>query len=184
MSAETNQGDGLHGIIAEFTNAHDLLEATHKAKSEGYNQMDAYSPVPVHGLSEALGQRYTLLPWLVFLGGLAGGIGIYSFMYWASVIDYPLITGGKPLHSWPAFIPITFEATVLVAGITATLGMFALNKLPQPHHPVFNAPGFDRASTDRFFLCIEADDPKFDAEATKAFLQTLGAEKVSEVEDS
>ena len=121
--------------------------------------MDAYTPIPIEELNEALGLRRTRLPRLVLLGGILGGLGGFGLEYWASTMAYPMNVGGRPLNSWPHFIPVTFETTVLGAALTCFVGMWALNKLPQPYHPVFNVPAFDRASTDRFFLCIEATDP-------------------------
>ncbi len=171
----------LHGLIAEFDNPDDLLAAARRAYSEGYRKMDAYSPLPVHGLAEAIGFRRRELPLLVLLGGLAGCVGGFGLMYWISVIDYPLNVGGRPLNSWPAYIPITFETTVLAAALTAVLGMLVLNGLPMPYHPVFNAPRFALASHNAFFLCIESDDPRFDLDRTKVFLTELHPKEVSEV---
>ena len=171
----------LYGLMAEFDTPTALVEAAEKARLAGYRSMDAYSPIPIEELSEALGHRRTRLPVLVFLGGLAGGLGGYGLEYWTQVIAYPLNVGGRPFHSWPHFIPVTFETTVLGAALTAFFGMWALNKLPQPYHPVFNVPAFVRASTDRFFLCIEAADPRFDREATWKFLEGLRPVGVSEV---
>jgi len=171
----------LHGLIAEFDNPDDLLAAARRAYAEGYRKMDAYSPLPVHGLAEAIGFRRRELPLLVLLGGLAGCVGGFALMYWISVIDYPLNVGGRPLNSWPAYIPITFETTVLAAALTAVFGMLALNGLPMPYHPVFNAPRFALASHNAFFLCIESSDPRFDLDRTKAFLTELHPKEVSEV---
>jgi len=172
----------LHGLMAEFEEHEELLKATRKAYAEGYRRMDAYSPFPVEGLAEALGRRGTLVPLIVLLGGITGGLGGFLMQDYALAIDYPLNIGGRPLHSWPPFIPITFELTVLTAAFCALIGMLAMNKLPQPYHPVFNVPEFSRASQDRFFLCIEAEDPKFDRSATRRFLEKLGANQVMEVE--
>ena len=172
----------LYGLMAEFDSPSDLLAAALRAHEEGYRRMDAYSPFPVHGLAEAIGFKRTLVPLLVLLGGAVGGIGGYALQYWISVIDYPLNVGGRPLHSWPAFIPVTFELTILVAALAAVLGMLALNGLPRPHHPVFNVSAFELATRNRFFLCIEATDPKFDGRETRHFLQSLKAQVVYEVE--
>jgi hypothetical protein len=171
----------IYGLMAEFDNPTALVGAAEQARLAGYRKMDAYSPIPIHELDEALGVEKTLLPKLVLLGGVLGGLGGFSLQYWASTIAYPLNIGGRPLNSWPHFIPVTFETTVLGAALTCFVGMWALNKLPQPYHPVFNVPAFARASTDRFFLCIEAADPRFDREATTTFLKGLHPLGVTEV---
>ncbi len=173
----------IHGLLAEFDDPTSLVAATERAHREGYRSMDAYSPFPIEELHEALGARHTRLPLIVLIGGLCGCIGGYGLQYWSSVMAYPLNIGGKPLHSWPAFIPVTFECTILVAALSAVLGMLALNGLPQPYHPVFNVPRFALASRNRFFLCIESVDPKFDLERTREFLMTLGPREVSTVAD-
>jgi Protein of unknown function (DUF3341) len=144
--------------------------------------MDAYTPYPIEELTEAIGFHHTRLPLIVLLGGIAGCVGGYLLCYWTSVIDYPLNVGGRPFHSWPAFIPVTFETTILLAALSAVLGMLALNGLPTPYHPVFNAPRFELASRNHFFLCIEATDPKFDLETTREFLESLGPAEVTDVE--
>ena len=173
----------LYGLMAEFEEHQQLLEAAKRAYSEGYRRMDAFSPFPIEGLAEALGHEMTLVPLFTLLGGIAGGIGGY-FMEWYSMGHlYPLNVGGRPLNSWPNFIPVTFELTVLIAALSALISMIVMNKLPQPHHPVFNVPEFRRASIDRFFLCIEAADPKFDHEKTREFLDTLKPVMISEVEE-
>ena len=164
----------LHGLMAEFVTAEQILNATRQARQAGYRDMDAYTPYPVRGLSEALGMRGTKIPRLVLVCGLVGG-GVGFFMqFFSMAIDYPFNVGGRPLNSWPVFIPITFEVLVLVASLSAVLGMFYLCGLPKPYHPAFNVPQFARASQDRFFLCIEATDPKFDPAVTAQFLGTLG----------
>lgn len=174
---------GLYGLMAEFDNPSDLVAATRRAYEEGYRTMDAYTPFPVEELSEALGFRHTRLPLLVLAGGILGLVIGYGVQYWVSVIAYPLNVGGRPLHSWPSFIPVTFEVTVLFAAAFAVLGMLALNGLPMPYHPVFNVPRFALASRDRFFLCIETADPRFDLAATRAFLESLHPREVTEVHD-
>jgi hypothetical protein len=170
----------LYGLLAEFSDSDALLNAVRAASAAGYRQMNAYTPFPLEGLSEALGQKRSRLPLVVLLGGIAGGGLAYFMMYYASVISYPINVGGRPLHSWPAFIPITFELTVLGASFAAFLGMLGLNGLPHPHHPLFAVPEFSLASRNRFFLCIEARDPLFHTEQTRRFLEGL-ADSVHEV---
>src|SRR6266566_9981058 len=172
----------LYGVLAEFDTPDELLAATQRAREAGYRQMDAYTPFPIEGLAEALGFHRTRLPLIVLLGGIVGGVGGYLMQYWIAAIDYPLHIGGRPLHSWPAFIPVTFELTILVAALAAVLGMLALNGLPMPYHPLFNMPRFALATHDRFFLCIEARDPKFDRAETRRFLESVAACEVFEVE--
>ena len=173
----------LYGLMAEFKSADAVLDAAHKAYAEGHRRMDAYSPLPIHGLAEALGYRKRILPWLVLGGGLFGMVGGFFLQYWVSAIELPMNVGGRPLNSWPAFIPVTFECTILVAALTAVLGMLALNGLPQPYHPVFNAPRFAKASSNRFFLCIESQDALFDPMQTRKFLESLDPDEVMEVEN-
>ncbi len=173
----------IHGLTAEFEEPNSLVAATQRTHEAGYRRMDAYSPFPIEELHEALGTHHTRLPAIVLAGGLIGCIGGYLLQYWASVIAYPLNIAGKPLHSWPAFIPVTFECTILGAALSAVLGMLALNGLPMPHHPVFNVPRFALASRNRFFLVIEARDPKFELEATRQFLETLNPREVTVVAD-
>jgi hypothetical protein len=176
-----NEEISMHGLIAEFSDRDELLVAAQRAHDAGYRCMDAYSPFPIEGLAEAIGHKHTAIPFIVLCGGIVGGLGGYFMEWFAMKVDYPLNIGGRPLHSWPIFIPITFELTVLIASLSAVIGMLALNKLPEPYHPVFNASGFERASTDKFFLCIESRDPKFDASATKKFLENLAPDSVKEV---
>ena len=172
----------VHGLLAEFDTPTELVEAIRKARAEGYRVMDAYTPFPVEEVAEALHFHDRRLPLIVLIGGIIGGLAGYGLEYWTSVIDYPINVGGRPLHSWPAFLPVTFETTVLFAAFSAVLGMLALNGLPMPYHPVFNAPRFALATRDRFFLCIEGADPRFDREGTRRFLERLKALSVSEVE--
>ena len=171
----------IHGLMAEFDNPTDLVDAANRARLAGYTAMDAYTPFPVEELNEALALKKNPLPLIILLGGIAGGTGGYFLEYWTQVIAWPMNIGGRPFHSWPHFIPVTFECTVLVASFAAFIGMLALNGLPKPYHPVFNVPAFDRASRDRFFLCIEAADPRFDATLTRRFLHELDPLKVGEV---
>lgn len=171
----------VYGLMAEFDTPTALVAAAERARLEGYRHMDAYSPFPIEEVSEALALPRTRVPLITLLGGILGGIGGYGLEYWSQAIAYPMNIGGRPYHSWPYFIPVTFETTVLGAALGAFVGMWALNQLPQPYHPVFNVPAFVRASRDRFFLCIEAADPKFDRHATAKFLETLHPVGVSEV---
>ena len=173
----------IYGLMAEFENSHSLVEAARRSHHEGYRRMDAYSPIPIEELHDALHMHDNRLPKIVLAGGIFGGLAGYGLQYWASTMGYPLNVGGRPLHSWPAFIPVTFETTILAAALSAVLGMLALNGLPQPFHPVFNVPRFALASRNRFFLCIEADDPKFNIESTRRFLESLGAREVTVVEN-
>ena len=173
----------IHGLMAEFDDPTSLVTATERAYGAGYRRMDAYSPFPIEELHHALGEGHTRLPLIVLIGGLCGCLGGYGLQYWSSVIAYPLNVGGKPLHSWPAFIPVTFECTILVAALSAVLGMLALNGLPQPYHPVFNVPRFSGASQDRFFLVIEASDPRFNLDQTRSFLSGLHAREVVVVDE-
>lgn len=171
----------LYGLMAEFAGPDALLAASRRAYEAGHRRMDAYSPFPVDGLADALGHRGFRLPYVVLAGGVLGGLIGYGMQWYSAVIDYPLNVGGRPLHSWPAFIPITFEMGILVASLAAVVGMLALNGLPEPYHPVFSVPGFELATRNRFFLVIEAADPRFDREGTRRFLEDLGAGSVSEV---
>jgi hypothetical protein len=166
----------IYGLLAEFSSSEAVVAAAQQARAAGYRHVNAYTPFPVHGLSQALGQKPSRLPLAVLLGGIAGGAAGYFMLYYASVISYPLNVGGRPLHSWPSFIPITFELTVLGAAFAAFLGMLALNGLPHPHHPLFNVPAFSLASRNRFFLCIQSRDPLFDLNQTRHFLEGLGAQ--------
>src|SRR5688572_2405803 len=171
----------LYGLMAEFETPTALVTATERARLTGYRNMDAYSPIPIEELNEALGLRRTRLPMLVLAGGILGGLAGYVLEYWSATMAYPMNIGGRPFHSWPHFIPVAFETTVLGAALSAFVGMWVRNKLPMPYHPVFNVPAFARASRDRFFLCIEATDPRFDRHATATFLESLHPVGVSEV---
>ena len=171
----------IYGLLAEFDDANALVAATRRAYESGYRRMDAYSPFPMEELSDALGFRKTRLPLVVLIGGILGGTTGFLMQYYTAVIDYPINVGGRPLNSWPAFVPVTFEMTILGAALFAVLGMLALNGLPMPYHPVFNVPRFALASRDRFFLCVEATDPLFDRAGTARFLAELGPREVVEV---
>ena len=170
------------GLLAEFDNPTDAVRAAERVYAEGYRKIDAYSPYPIEALSEAVGVHRTPMPLIILIGGILGGLAGYFLQYYTHVIDYPLNVGGKPFHSWPTFIPITFECTVLGASLSAVFGMFAVNRLPQPYHPVFNVPNFALASRERFFVLVEATDPKFDREETAALLRSLGPREVTDVE--
>jgi hypothetical protein len=173
----------LYGLMAEFHAPADVVAAARAAREAGYRKLDAYSPYPIEALAEALHFHHSHLPLIVLIGGLTGCLAGYGLQYWASVIEYPMNIGGRPFHSWPAFVVPSFETTILFAALSAVLGMLALNGLPEPYHPVFNVPSFALATRDRFFLAIEAADPKFDETHTKAFLQGLeGVTAVTEVE--
>jgi hypothetical protein len=173
----------IYGVMGEFSTPEELIHAVEKVREAGYRRVNAYSPFPVEGLSEALGLKRNLVPLICLIGGLTGGLGGFFFQYWVAVITYPLNIAGRPLNSWPAFIPVTFELTILGAALSAVLGMLALNKLPQPHHPVFNVPRFTHASSDRFFVCIEAKDPKFHIADSARLLQEVHAHHITEVSD-
>ena len=164
-----SSSDPIYGVMAEFASAERLLAATRKARDAGYVQLEAYSPFPIEGLAEATGFRRNWIPAIVLGGGLAGGIGGYFMQWYSAVLSYPFNAGGKPLHSWPEFIPVTFELTVLVAALAGVIGMLVLNGLPKLYHPVFNVREFDLASRNRFFLCLRHAD----LEEARKFLRGL-----------
>jgi hypothetical protein len=173
----------LYGFMAEFKEHEQLLGAARCAYAAGYRRMDAFSPFPIQGLAEALGRDHSPVPLITLLGGMAGGLGGY-FMEWYSMAElYPLNVGGRPHNSWPNFIPVMFELTILIAALSAFTAAMVLNHLPQLHHPVFNVPEFQRATIDRFFLCIETGDSKFERVGTWKFLESLKPIKVAEVWD-
>jgi len=171
----------VYGLMAEYHDTETLLEAARRSYAEGYRRMDAFTPMPIEGLAEAIGFTRNALPQVVFAGGFLGAVGGFFMQWYSAVIDYPVNIGGRPLNSWPAFIPITFEMTVLCASLAAVFGLIALNGLPKPYHPVFNVPGFELASRSHFFFCIQSDDPKFNLAATRQFLENLGPDAVREV---
>lgn len=173
---------GLYGVMAEFDNPTAVVGAATKAYQAGYREMDAYTPYPIEELAEAIGFHKNRIALLVLLGGLIGLLSGLGLQIWTAAIDYPINVGGRPMISWPSFIPVTFEMTILLASFAGVFGMLALNGLPMPYHPVFNAPRFELASRTHFFLCIESKDPKFDRDATREFLMRSGADEVSDVE--
>ena len=183
MMAHEVHTETLYGLMAEFDNPTDIVEAANRARIAGYTAMDAYTPFPIEELNDALGLKRNALPLIVLIGGILGGLGGYFLEFWTQVLAWPMNIGGRPFHSWPHFIPVTFECTILGASLAAFLGMIVLNKLPMPYHPVFNVPAFDRASRDRFFLCIEARDKRFELEETRRFLETLEPREVTVVAD-
>jgi Protein of unknown function (DUF3341) len=173
----------IYGVMAEFRTPEDLRNAVHSAYEQGYRAMDAYTPLPIDGLAEEMGAHFSWLPLVVFVGGMVGGLAGFLMQYYASVVSLPLDVGGRPLNSWPAFIPVTFELTILCAALSAVFGMLALSGLPRPHHPIFNEPRFALATQTRFFLCIEASDPRFDQQGTRQLLESFAPTGVYEVED-
>ena len=171
----------IYGVIAEFDNPTALVNAARAARERGYRNLDAYSPFPIEELTDALHLHHNKLPLIVLAGGIVGGLLGYLLQYYVTVIYFPINVAGRPLHSWPSYIVITFETTILFAALSAVLGLLALCGLPMPYHPVFNVPRFALASRNRFFLCIQARDPLFDREQTCQFLETLEPREVSEV---
>jgi ActD protein len=171
----------IYGIMAEFDSASDLVAAARKTHEAGYKKIDAYSPFPVEELAEAIGFHKNRVPLVTLIGAMVGGLTGYLLQYWIAVVDYPVNIGGRPYHSWPSFIVVTFEMTILFGGISAVLGMLALNGLPMPYHPVFNVPRFAMATKDRFFLIVFSTDAKYDRTGTRQFLESLGPRSISEV---
>ena len=171
----------VYGLMAEFDSPQQLLDAAHKAHGAGYKKMDAFSPFPVEGLAEAIGFHKNMVPFVVLVGGIIGGLSGYLLQYYVAVITYPINVGGRPYHSWPSFIIVTFEMTILFAGLSAVFGMLALNGLPMPYHPVFNVAEFAKASDNKFFLVVFSTDPKYDAARTRDFLKGLAPRAISEV---
>ncbi|MBV9658764.1 MAG: DUF3341 domain-containing protein [Verrucomicrobia bacterium] len=173
----------IYGVLGEFDNADALLAAAHAAYAAGWRRLDAYTPIPIDGLAAAIGRRRSWVPLIVMVAGFSGAAGGYFMQWFSMTYDYPYNIGGRPFHSWPMFIPITFELGILCGSVIGALSMLALNGLPRPHHPLFKVPGFERATIDRFFLCLEASDPKFEnTDAVGAFLKRAGAVATTEVE--
>lgn len=183
MHATHDTSTGLHGVMAEFDQPQDLVDAARKTKAQGYGKVEAYSPIPIEELNDILHSRRTFLPKLSLMGGLAGMATGFGLQYWASVLEYPMNIGGRPYASWTAFIVPSYELTILFSALATAIGMLALNGLPQPYHPVFNVERFSLASSDKFFLVIESADPRFDRESATRFLQGLGAKGVYDVAD-
>jgi hypothetical protein len=171
----------IYGVMAEFDSAQSLLVAARHTHEAGYRKIDAYSPFPVEELAEAIGFHSNRVALVTLIGAIIGGLSGYLLQYWIATIAYPINVGGRPFHSWPSFIVVTFEMTILFGGISAVFGMLALNGLPMPYHPVFNVPRFAMASKDRFFLIIFATDPKYDQVGTRRFLEGLNPRSISEV---
>ena len=170
-----------YGLVAEFDTPTELVNACKAAYAEGYREMDAYSPFPIEEASEAIGFHKSAVPLIVLVGGILGGLSGFGLQYWINVIAYPLNIGGKPFNSWPAFIVPTFEMTILFAGLSGMFGMFALNGLPRPYHPLFHVEQFSKVTRNRFFLCVESTDPKFDLAGTQQFMERLKPLSISEV---
>jgi len=171
----------VHGLMAEFDSAQELVTAAHRTHDAGYHKIDAFSPFPIEGLAEAIGFHKNRVPFVVLVGGIIGGLSGHLLQYYVAAITYPTNIGGRPYHSWPSFIVVTFEMTILFAGLSAVFGMLALNGLPMPYHPVFNVPEFKKASESGFFLVISSTDPKYDDARTREFLKGLAPRMISEV---
>lgn len=173
----------LFGTVAEFDSPDGLLKAANAAREAGYKKMDAYSPFPIHGLSEAIGYHSNTVPWIMALGGLTGTVTGLALQWYTASVDYPLNIGGKPLMSLPMFVVVMFECTILFSALTGFFGLWILNGLPRLHHPIFSAKNFERATQDRFFLCIEAKDPSYDADKVESLLKAQDPLNVSIVEE-
>lgn len=182
MATHSTQGPSTYGLMAQFATPAELVAAAEATRDAGYTTWNCYSPIPIEGAWEAMGHKSPMSK-LVFLGGLTGAVSSFAFITWTQVVDYPWNVGGRPPFSWPAWIPPTFETTILLAGLTAGIGMLAINGFPRPYHPVFNVPAFARASNDRYFLVIKTADPKFDRASTESFLRGLNPEEVTEVDE-
>jgi hypothetical protein len=184
LAQDFEHTSGFYGLLAEFATPEELIEAAEKTRQAGYTRTDAFTPYPIEDLVHALGRPRSKVPLIVLLGGLVGGASVFALEYWSAVIAYPFNIGGRPYFSWPAFIVPTYEGTILFASLAAAIGMILLNGLPKPYHPVFNVKRFaEHASVDRYFLLVEARDPKFDRDQTRQFLSELHPYEVSDVED-
>ncbi len=173
----------IYGLLAEFDTPTQLVDAAQKTREAGFTKTDAFSPFPIHEMDKALGVKRSILPYLVFCGGIVGLLSGLGLQYFVHVWDYPINVGGRPYFSLPSFIPPTFELTILFSALTAVFGMLLLNGLPQPYHPVFNVPRFALATRDKFFLLIEAKDEKFNYDETRNFMQGLNAQEVFDVDE-
>lgn len=171
----------IFGLMAEFENVNDAIVAARRTYAAGYRKLDAYSPFPVEELSEAIGFHKNGVALICLIGGLLGGTAAFTLQWWVNNVSYPLNIGGRPLNSWPSFIIVTFEMTILFSGLSAVFGMLALNGLPMPYHPVFNVPRFEQVTRDKFFIVIFSSDKNYDAIGTRQFLEGLGATMVAEV---
>ena len=171
----------IYGLLAEFDSVDAVIRAAQRVREAGYRKIDAYSPFPLEELSEAIGFEKNGVALVCLVGGLLGCTGAYVLQWWINTISYPVNIGGRPFHSWPSFIIVTFEMTILFSGLSAVFGMLALNGLPMPYHPVFNVPQFDAASRDRFFIIIFSSDKNYDSVLTRTFLEGLNPLSVSEV---
>ena len=181
MAHTPETSNALHGVMAEFDTAQAVVEAARKTMRQGFSRVEAYTPIPIEELNDIIHKKRTILPTISLLGGLAGLATGFALQYWASVIEYPMNVGGRPYASWTAFVVPSYELTILFSALATAGGMIALNGLPQPYHPVFNTPRFSLASSDKFFLVIEAGDARYDADQTPRFLQELGAKGVYDV---